>query len=230
MKLSIIIPIYNEAKTISEIVKRVCEVPLEWSKELIIVDDASTDGSKGVLASIKQGYPELKLVEHSYNQGKGAAIRSGIPHATGDVIIVQDADLEYDPKDFPRLLEPIENGYADVVFGNRFHGGAHRVLYFWHSIGNKFLTLLSNTLTNLNLNDMEVGYKAFRSEILRQVTIESDRFGFEPEVTAKVARINCRIYEVPIAYHGRTYDEGKKITWRDGVVAVYCILRYGLFK
>jgi len=230
MKLSIIIPIYNEAATISEIVKRVHKVPLEWSKEVIVVNDASTDGTKEVLKAIKVSYPELSVVDHAHNQGKGAAIRSGIPHATGDVIIVQDADLEYDPRDLPKLLAPIENGYADVVFGNRFHGGEHRVLYFWHSIGNKFLTLLSNALTNLNLNDMEVGYKAFRSEILRQVTIESDRFGFEPEVTAKVARMNCRIYEVPISYHGRTYQEGKKITWRDGVVAVYCIIRYGLAK
>ena len=230
MKLSIIIPIFNEAATISEILKRVDEVPLEWSKELIVVDDASTDGTQEILASLTQSYPEFKSVQHAYNQGKGAAIRSALPHATGDVIIVQDADLEYDPKDFPKLLEPIENGYADVVFGNRFHGGAHRVLYFWHSIGNKFLTLLSNTFTNLNLNDMEVGYKAFRSEVLRHFTTESNRFGFEPEVTAKVARTKCRIYEVPITYHGRTYEEGKKITWRDGFVAVYCIVRYGLFK
>lgn len=230
MKLSIVIPIFNEAATISEIVRRVHEVPLEWSKELIVVNDASTDETKERLATLKESYPELKTVEHSHNQGKGAAIRSAIPHVTGEVVIVQDADLEYDPKDLPKLLEPIENGYADVVFGNRFHGGAHRVLYFWHSIGNKFLTLLSNTFTNLNLNDMEVGYKAFRSEVLRRVTIESNRFGFEPEVTAKVARTKCRIYEVPIAYHGRTYEEGKKITWRDGIVAVYCIIRYGLFK
>jgi glycosyltransferase involved in cell wall biosynthesis len=230
MKLSVIIPIYNEADTISEILRRVHEVPLNWAKEVIIVDDGSTDGTKDILVSLRGMHPELKVVSHFLNQGKGAAIRSGIPHATGDVIIVQDADLEYDPQDFAKLLEPIEKGYADVVFGNRFHGGAHRVLYFWHSIGNKLLTMLSNALTNLNLNDMEVGYKAFRSEMLRCVTIESDRFGFEPEVTAKVARMKCRIYEVPISYHGRTYEEGKKITWRDGFVAIYCIIRYGLFK
>jgi len=230
MKLSIVIPIYNEAGTISEIVRRVREVRLEWSKELIVVDDASTDGTKDELAAIQQSYPEMKLVEHLHNQGKGAAIRSGIPHATGDVIIVQDADLEYDPRDFDRLLSPIAHGYADVVFGNRFHGGEHRVLYFWHSIGNKFLTLLSNAFTNLNLNDMEVGYKAFRAEVLRAVAIGSNRFGFEPEVTAKVARMRCRIYEVPISYHGRTYEEGKKITWRDGFVAIYSIVRYGLFE
>ena len=230
MKLSVIIPAYNEGPTISEIVKRVHEAPLDWPKELIVVDDGSTDGTNKILDVLKQSYPELRYVQHPSNQGKGAAIRSAIPHATGDVIIVQDADLEYDPNDFQRLLKPIANGYADAVFGNRFHGGEHRVLYFWHSIGNKFLTLLSNAFTNLNLNDMEVGYKAFRSEILRQLTIESNRFGFEPEVTAKVARMNSRIYEVPISYHGRTYEEGKKVTWRDGVVAFYCIVRYGLFK
>jgi glycosyltransferase involved in cell wall biosynthesis len=233
--LSIVLPVYNESATIATTVIRVltAESPLE--RELVIVDDFSTDGTRELLPELVErmsqssGIP-IQLVMHDHNQGKGSALRSGFQHATGDVILIQDADLEYDPRDYPTLLEPILEGYADVVFGNRFHGGSHRVLYFWHYISNHALTFLCNLLTNLNLTDMEVGYKVFRREVLEAVQFRSNRFGFEPEFTIKVARLGCRIYEVPIRYHGRTYEEGKKITWRDGVAAVWHILRFKFFE
>ena len=229
MKLSIIMPVYNEASTIDEIVRRVRNVEVDCAKELIIVDDGSTDGTRGILQMIAHGSPDIKLVVHERNLGKGAAVRTALAHATGDVVLIQDADLEYDPRDYPRLLGPIREGYADVVFGNRFHGGPHRVLYFRHHLGNRILTTLTNVVTDLNLSDMEVGYKVFRADVLRQMELRSNRFGFEPEVAVKVAKRGCRIYEVAISYHGRTYEEGKKATWRDGLAAVYCLLRYSLF-
>jgi glycosyltransferase involved in cell wall biosynthesis len=234
--LSIIIPVYNEIRTIEEIIGRVLRAPVDLAKELIIVDDCSTDGTREYLAELLKRdvlgveAASLKVLFHEQNRGKGAAIQTAIVQATGTMIIVQDADLEYDPQDYPALLQPILEGRADVVFGNRFHGGAHRVLYFWHMIGNRVLTMLCNMLTNLNLNDMEVGYKAFRAEVLKQLSIRSQRFGFEPEVTVKVAKLGCRIYEVPIAYHGRTYAEGKKIGWRDGLTALLHMLRYRFFN
>jgi len=224
MKISIIMPAYNEKQTIAEIIGKVQTVDIGCQKELIIVDDASVDGTKDVLKSMI-GQPGLRIIFHDQNRGKGAAIRTGLEHVTGEIVLIQDADLEYDPHDYPRLLHPILDGKADVVYGNRFHGESHRVLYFWHSVGNRMLTLLCNMLTNLNLNDMEVGYKAFRADVLHRIRLQSDRFGFEPEVTAKVARLGCRVYEVPIAYYGRTYAEGKKITWRDGIAALWCIVR-----
>jgi len=194
------------------------------------VDDASTDGTREILERLARDHrDQVRLFLHAHNRGKGAAIRTAIEHVTGDIVLIQDADLEYDPKDYPNLLEPILEGHADVVFGNRFHGGPHRVLYFWHYLGNRVLTNLCNMVTNLNLSDMEVGYKVFRAEVLRSVHLKSDRFGIEPELTVKVARLGCRVYEVPIAYHGRTYAEGKKITWRDGLAALYYILRFRLF-
>jgi len=228
MKLSILIPVYNERHTVELLLKRVEAAPYE--KEILLVDDASTDGTREILERLARDHrDQVRLLRHSHNRGKGAAIRTAIEHVTGDVVVIQDADLEYDPKDYPALLEPILEGHADVVFGNRFHGGPHRVLYFWHAVGNRVLTTLCNTLTNLNLSDMEVGYKVFRAEILQRLRLKSDRFGIEPEFTVKVAKLGCRVYEVPIAYHGRTYAEGKKITWRDGVVALYCILRFRFF-
>jgi len=203
-------------------------IPLE--KEIIIVDDFSTDGTREVLAGFENRYTGgVRVLLHDKNHGKGYAIRTGLAQITGDLMLVQDADLEYDPQDYPVLLAPIMAGRADVVFGNRFHGGQHRVLYFWHFQINQFLTLLSNLLTNLNLSDMEVGYKVFRREIIQKIRLTSDRFGFEPEVTIKAARQKCRIYEVPISYHGRTYEEGKKITWKDGVAALYFLFKYGIF-
>ena len=234
MKLSVLIPVYNEANTVREAIRRVQRVDV--SKEIIVIDDGSNDGSREILANLdleakKKTDPnnELRVVLKSVNEGKGAAIRSGLAEVTGDVIIVQDADLEYNPQDYPKLLEPIEAGEADVVYGTRFFGGGpHRVLFFWHYVGNQLLTLFSNILTNLNLSDMEVGYKAFRSDILKRIQIKSNRFGFEPEVTVKLAKLGCRIYEVPISYYGRTYKEGKKITWKDGFAAFYCLLRYRL--
>ncbi len=225
MKVSVIMPVYNEAATIAEMVGKVLAVELGCSKELIIVDDASVDGTKEALNEAL-GSTNVRVLSHDRNQGKGAAIRTGLAHVTGDIVVIQDADLEYDPSDLPRLIAPIVSGRADVVYGNRFHGEAHRVLYFWHSVGNGVLTLICNMLTNLNLNDMEVGYKAFRSDIFQRIRLRSNRFGFEPEVTAKVAKLGCRLYEVPISYYGRTYAEGKKITWKDGISALWCILRY----
>jgi glycosyltransferase involved in cell wall biosynthesis len=228
-KLSVVMPVYNEARWISEIVRRVRDVPIP--KELIIVDDCSTDGTRAILAELQGG--DVRVFYQAVNQGKGAALREGFRHATGDVVIVQDADLEYDPAEYPRLLQPIIEDRADVVFGSRFMGDSHRVLYFWHYVANKVLTTLSNMFTNLNLTDMETCYKVFRREVLAGLTLESDRFGFEPEITAKVARHaqpRWRVYEVAISYSGRTYEEGKKIGLRDAFNALYCILRYGLFK
>jgi len=228
MKLSVIIPVYNERQTIELLLKRVKAVPYE--KEIILVDDASTDGSREILERLARDHrDQVHLFLHRQNRGKGAAIRTAIEQVTGDIVIIQDADMEYDPKDYPALLEPILEGHADVVFGNRFHGGPHRVLYFWHYVGNRILTNLCNMVTNLNLSDMEVGYKVFRAEVLRRLLLRSERFGIEPELTVKVAKLGWRVYEVPIAYHGRTYAEGKKITWRDGVAALYYILRFRLF-
>jgi glycosyltransferase involved in cell wall biosynthesis len=227
MMLSIVMPVFNERATLMTIIQRVLAVNAGCDKELIIVDDASTDGTRDLLQGmIAERRPGMKIILHEQNQGKGAAIRTGLQHATGEVILIQDADLEYDPADYPRLLEPFFKGQADVVYGNRFHGGVHRVLYFWHSLGNQVLTFLSNLLTNLNLSDMEVGYKVFRADVLKQIRLRSNRFGFEPEVTAKVAKLGCRIYEVPIAYHGRTYAEGKKITWKDGLAALWFLIRF----
>jgi glycosyltransferase involved in cell wall biosynthesis len=229
-RLSIVVPVYNEAGTIAEIVARVQRATPGIDRELIVVDDASTDGTRERLEKIvTEATPPLRLLVHEANRGKGAAIRTGLGAVTGDIVLIQDADLEYDPRDYPRLLEPILEGYADVVFGNRFHGGPHRVLYFWHYVANRLLTLITNVVTGLNLSDMEVGYKVFRTDVLHRLRLRADRFGFEPEITVKVARLGCRVYEVPIRYHGRTYEEGKKITWRDGVAALFHILRYRFF-
>jgi glycosyltransferase involved in cell wall biosynthesis len=227
--LSVVIPVYNEAATLESLVDRVLAVGID-DVEVICVDDGSTDGTREVLRD-RIAPKGIRVIFHERNQGKGAALRSGFQAATGDMIIVQDADLEYDPADYPKLIEPIVSGRADVVFGSRFVGGQpHRVLYFWHYLVNRGLTLLSNMLTNLNLTDMEVCYKVFRREILEKIEIEEDRFGFEPEITAKVAKLGCRIYEVGISYSGRTYEDGKKIGWRDGVAALRCILKYNLLR
>ncbi|MDA8408341.1 MAG: glycosyltransferase family 2 protein [Deltaproteobacteria bacterium] len=229
MKVSIIVPCFNEVETVEQIIRRVNEAPLE-SKEIVVVDDLSTDGTRRLLMGPLRSRVDM-VIFHEQNHGKGAALRSGFSAATGDVVIVQDADLEYDPQDYPKLIQPILDDKADVVYGSRFMGGeAHRVLYFWHYMGNKFLTLCSNMMTNLNLTDMETCYKVFKREIISQISIEENRFGFEPEITAKVAQLGCRIYEVGISYSGRTYAEGKKIGWRDGMRALWCILKYGLLK
>ncbi len=230
-KLSVIIPAYNEAQTIAEIIRRVRHAPIDLSKEVIVVEDASTDGTLQVLEKlVKEDGKDIRLVTHGLNRGKGAAIRTGVAHAKGEIVLIQDADLEYDPRDYPGLLEPILEGHADVVFGNRFHGGPHRVFYFWHYVGNSFLTLLTNVLTGLILSDMEVGYKVFRADVLSRITLKSDRFGFEPEIAVRVGRLGCRVYEVPIRYYGRTYEEGKKITWRDGLAALFHLFRYRFFE
>jgi glycosyltransferase involved in cell wall biosynthesis len=236
VKLSVLIPVYNEERTLEEVVRRVRSI--ELPKEIILVDDGSKDRSREILTQLQQQSErapdplnEIRVFLQPNNQGKGAAIKVALDHARGDVIIIQDADLEYDPHDYPALLEPIERGLADVVYGTRFAGGgAHRVLFFWHSLGNRILTLVSNMLTNLNLSDMEVGYKMFRAEVLKSIKLESKRFGFEPEVTLKLAKKGYRFYEVPISYHGRTYQEGKKITWKDGVSALYYMLRFRLMN
>ena len=229
-KISIIIPVYNERNTIGNVVATVASVPIPLEKEIIVVDDFSSDGTRELLPAIEATYSgRVRVLLHEKNHGKGYAIRTGLAQISGDLVLVQDADLEYDPQDYPILLAPILAGRADVVFGNRFHGGQHRVLYFWHFQINRFLTFLSNLLTNLNLSDMEVGYKLFRREIIQKIKLTSNRFGFEPEVTIKAARQKCRIYEVPISYHGRTYEEGKKITWKDGVAALYFLFKYSIF-
>jgi len=221
--LSVIIPCYNEQGTIASLIAMVQASP--WVQEIIVVDDGSQDKSREILEAISD--PQVRVIMHTVNQGKGAALRTGFSHATSDFVIVQDADLEYDPSEYPLVLEPLLDNRADVVFGSRFLSGRpHRVLYFWHSLGNRFLTLMSNMFTDLNLTDMETCYKCFRREVIQAIDIEEDRFGFEPEITAKLAKLHLRIYEVGISYSGRTYDEGKKIGWRDGVRAIYCIVRY----
>jgi glycosyltransferase involved in cell wall biosynthesis len=232
--LSVLIPVYNEERTVEEVVRRVCAVQIP--KEIILVDDGSKDRSREILTRLEEQHRrggdrlnKVKIFFQPFNQGKGAALKTALSHVTGDVVIIQDADLEYDPTDYPQLLEPVDAGLADVVYGTRFAGGGtHRVFFFWHSVGNRALTLVSNMLTNLNLSDMEVGYKVFRAEVLQGIDLKSKRFGFEPEITMKLAKKRCRFYEVPISYHGRTYEEGKKITWKDGLAALYYMIRFRL--
>jgi glycosyltransferase involved in cell wall biosynthesis len=227
--LSVVMPVFNEAATVGEVIKTV--LSQRSVQQLIIVDDCSTDGTWDKLQPLAQNDPRIKLVRHEINQGKGAALRTGFAHATSPIVIIQDADLEYDPSEYFRLLAPILSGKADVVFGSRFIGSdAHRVLYYWHSVGNKFLTTFSNMATGVNLTDMEVCYKTFRREIIQKISIEENRFGFEPEITAKVARLKVRIYEVAISYNGRTYAEGKKVGWRDGFRALWCIFKYNFLR
>ncbi len=247
MRVSIVVPVFNERRFIGEVIRRVQAVEIPGAeKEVIIVDDASSDGTREILErldeAVRAGAPQVELegaddpvsardvrvLFQERNRGKGAALRRGFAEATGDVVIVQDADLEYHPREYEKLLQPIRDNVADVVYGSRFLGGPHRVLYFHHYLGNTVLTLISNALTNLNLSDMETGYKVFRREVLEKLTIQQNRFGFEPEITAKVARLGCRVYEVPISYYGRTYAEGKKVGWKDGLQAIYCVLRYNL--
>jgi len=226
-KLSVVIPVYNEEKTLSEIVRRVALVDVGMAKELVLVDDGSTDGSRGILRSLQKEHPEWIFIYHERNMGKGASLRDGFAAATGDIVIIQDADLEYDPADYPLLLKPILDGHADVVYGSRFLGGGpHRVAFFWHYVGNRILTTFSNMMTDLNLTDMEVCYKAFRKEVLKSIALRENRFGFEVEITARVAKGGWRVYEVPVSYYGRSYAEGKKITWRDGLWALWCIIKY----
>ena len=227
MKLSVVMPVYNEQATLRRVVERVMSVGIEL--ELLCIDDGSTDGSREILAELEKASPQMRVLLQTQNMGKGAALRRGIQEASGDYLIVQDADLEYDPNDYRRLLEPLESGQADVVYGSRFLGaGPHRVLYFWHSVGNWLLTLLSNMITNLNMTDMETCYKVFRREVIQSIPLEEDRFGFEPEVTVKIAKRNLRVYEVGISYWGRTYAEGKKIGWKDGVRALWCLIKYAV--
>ena len=227
MKLSIVIPVYNEAATISKIVDLVRSVDVGMEKEILLVDDCSRDGTRDVLEKMAKENPDLQVRFHEVNQGKGAALRTGFGAATGDVVLIQDADLEYDPKEYPRLLQPILDGHADVVYGSRFlGGGAHRVVFYWHYLGNKLLTTLSNMTTNLNLTDMEVCYKVFKREVIQSIPLQENRFGFEVEITAKIAKRKLKIYEVPISYYGRDYSEGKKIGWKDGFSALRCIVKY----
>ena len=225
--ISVVMPVYNEAKTIKEIIRRVQAVDLV--KEIIIVDDASTDGTKDILNGLNDE-EGITVFFHQSNHGKGAALRTAFQHVKGDIVVIQDADLEYDPQEYGKLIKPITEGKADAVYGSRFLGGPHRVLFFWHYVGNKMFTLLSNMLTNLNLTDMETCYKVFKTSLLKQFTIESNRFGVEPEITAKLAKLKCRIYEVDISYSGRDYTEGKKINWKDGMAALYWILKYNLLS
>ena len=230
MRASIVVPVYNERNTLETVVPAVLEAPIEIH-EVILVDDGSTDGTLDLYESVKGMDPRIRVILHEINQGKGAALRTGMLEASGDIVIIQDADLEYDPKEYPILLAPILADKADVVFGSRFQSGLpHRVVYFWHMMGNQLITLLSNMFTNINLTDVETCYKVFRRDILDKITIEENRFGFETEITAKVAQLKCRIYEVGISYYGRTYDEGKKIGWRDGVRALYTILKYNIWS
>ena len=229
MKLSVIVPCFNEVQTIVQVVQAIKNASVEIC-EIIIVDDFSTDGTRELLQENLENEVD-QVIYHSHNQGKGAALRTGFAVMTGDIAIVQDADLEYDPQEYSLMIAPILKGQADVVFGSRFQGGSpHRVVYYWHRVGNSFLTTLSNMFTNINLTDMETCYKAFRREIIQSIKIEENRFGFEPEITAKVARMNCRIYEIGISYYGRSYQEGKKIGWKDGIRAIYCIFKYNLFR
>ena len=225
--ISVIIPVYNEVNTIKEIVERVQSVDL--AKEIIIVDDASTDGTREVLNELKEG-EGITVLFHESNQGKGAALRTACKQVKGDIVIIQDADLEYDPQEYSKLIRPIIEGKADAVYGSRFLGGPHRVLFFWHYVGNKLLTLFSNMFTNLNLTDMETCYKVFKTSLLKELSIESNRFGVEPEITTKLAKLKCRIYEVDISYSGRDYGEGKKINWKDGIAAFYWIVKYNLWS
>ncbi len=226
--LSVVVPVYNERNLLPQVLERIeaVELPQDLQKQIILVDDGSTDGTTELLREIARSHPHHTILFHEKNRGKGAALRTGFAAARGAIVIIQDADLEYDPAQYPVLLKPILNGLADVVYGSRFIGESHRVLYYWHSVGNKLLTMMSNMLSNVNLTDMECCYKVFRREVLEQIRIEENRFGFEPEITAKVARGNWRVYEVPISYHGRTYEEGKKIGWKDGVRALYVIAKY----
>ncbi len=225
-RISVVIPVYNEEETVLDVIERVRST--ELVSEIVVVDDGSSDGTWNVLQGLN--HPDVRIFRHEKNSGKGSALKTGFAHVTGDIVIIQDADLEYDPGEYPVLINPIVQGRADVVYGTRFAGGTHRVLFFWHYVGNRLLTLLSNMLTNLNLTDMETCYKVFRADVIRKIDIKSKRFGVEPELTAKVARMGCRIYEVPISYYGRDYLEGKKITWRDGLAAVWHILRFRFFK
>lgn len=229
MKLSVVVPVYNEVRTIQAVLDTVLSVRTGLETEIVVVDDCSTDGTRDLLQQYAANKPNIKVCMHEKNRGKGAALRTGFQHATGDIVLIQDADLEYDPHEYPQLLKPILDGHADVVYGSRFLGGGpHRVVFFWHYVGNKFLTTLSNMMTNLNLTDMEVCYKVFKRDVLNSIRLRENRFGFEVEITAKIAKGRWRIYEVPISYYGRDYSEGKKITWRDGFAALWCILKYRL--